>query len=112
MWSDAFNSIIQGDFLLGLFQVLMAIVITVANIALYPIGFIIHGAMPQIDNMLGVLADYFDLAATYMAWVIDAFAIPVEVVTMISTYFLFKFTVSFSLWTFKLVLQWKRTIWG
>lgn len=43
-----------------------------------------------LDGMLTALSEYFDYAATYLAWIIDAFNIPGIVITAISSYYFFR----------------------
>lgn len=110
MWQDAFNSIINGDFLLGLFQVVLATLTSIVNVILYPFGLLIQLWLPALDEGLTALAGYFDYATTYMNWLIDAFAIPAPVLIMVSAYYFFSFTTSFSVWGIKLLLHWKKAI--
>lgn len=112
MWEDAVDQIMHGDFLLGLFQVLMAVIVSIMNLILYPFSLLIKTYMPSLDQGLTALADYFDYAGHYMAWLLDAFAVPSIVVTMVAAYYLFVFTVTMSAWTIKLVIKWKGALWG
>jgi hypothetical protein len=112
MWSDAMNSILQGDFMLGTFQVIMAVSITVVNIILYPFGLLVKTFIPNLDAGLIALSDYFDYATTYMAWILNAFAVPTAVVAMVASYYLFVFSVTFGTWSVKLILKWRQAIWG
>lgn len=112
MFDNALQSLINGDLLLALFQVIMGLIITIANIILLPFSILIAQFLPDLDNGLSNIADYFDYAAQYIAWVAHQLAIPYYVVTLIATYYLFIFTVTFGTWSVKLLLHWKKALWG
>lgn len=112
MWEDALDSILSGDFLLGLFQILMAVLVTIVNLILWPFGLIISAFMPSLDQGLTQLSQYFDYAAQYMAWILNAFAVPSLAIAMVASYYLFTYSATFATWTVKLIIRWKQAIWG
>lgn len=112
MWGDVWSTILDGDFLLAFFQILMAVLVTIVNLLLYPIGLIISQFFPDLDQGLLQLANYFEYASTYMAWIMNSFAIPTLAVTIIVSYYMFTFTTTFAVWTVKLIIRWKQAIWG
>ena len=112
MWQDAVNSIMSGDFLLGLFQILMAVVVSIVNLLLYPFGLIIAQFMPSLNDGLAQVSQYFHFAGLYIAWVINAFAVPSLAITLIASYYFFSFSTTFATWTVKLIIKWKHAIWG
>lgn len=112
MWNEAFDTILQGDFLLGLFQILMATLISIVNLILYPFSFIIESMLPDLNNGLLVISEYFNYAGQYMAWLLNLFAVPAMAITLIVGYYVFVFGTTFTVWTVKLVVKWKQAIWG
>lgn len=112
MWQDAINDIMSGDIIMGLFSLLMALLVTIVNLILYPFGLLISHLMPSLDSGLTQLAQYFDYASQYMAWVLNAFAVPSLAIVMVASYYLFAFSATFSTWTVKLIIKWKQAIWG
>lgn len=112
MWEDAIEAIMTGDILTGIFQLLMSLVLTIVSIILYPFGLLIKQFLPDVDSALSALSEYFVYVAQYMGWILDALLVPKIVITMIVTYYLFRFSVTFGAWGIKLVLKWKKAIWA
>lgn len=112
MWTDAINDIFSGNFLIGLFKILMGVLVTIVNVILYPFGLLIAQFMPALDEGLSLLAQYFDYATTVLSWVINAFAIPKLAISLMASYYLFAFSTTFGAWTIKLIIRWKQAIWG
>jgi hypothetical protein len=111
MWQEAIDTFMNGDFMLSLFQLFMAVVITIVNIILWPFSQLIAASMPALDSGFQQLADYFTYATTYMAWILNAFAVPAMAITIIAAFYLFNFTVTITAWTVKLIIKWKQAIW-
>ena len=112
MWDGLWNAILKGDLLLALFLLILNVIASVVNVILWPFGVLIATLIPSLDGMLTALSEYFDYAATYLAWIIDAFNIPGIVITAISSYYFFRFTTTFTVWTIKLLIKWKVALWG
>ncbi len=111
MWDEAIETFMSGDFFMGLFQLIMAVLVTIVNILLYPFGLLIKATIPSLDTGLAALADYFDYAGTYIAWVLNAFAVPSPVVIMLVSYYTFSYGITITAWTVKLIIRWKQAIW-
>lgn len=111
MWAEAIKTFSDGNVLLGIFQVIMALVVTIVNLILYPFSLLISEFIPDLDNALSALADYFNYAGTYMGWLLNALAVPAAVVTMVAAYYLFSYSVTFGAWAVKLMIKWKKAIW-
>lgn len=112
MWEDAVQAIMQGDFLLGLFGILMAVLVSIVNLILLPFSLIIQTLLPDLSGALEVIADYFDIVGTYLAWVLNAIAIPSLAIVVLVTYYLFAYSTTFTVWIVKLIIKWKQAIWG
>lgn len=111
MWATAVHEIFEGNVINGIFTLVMAFVSSLVSIILYPFSLIVKNVMPDLDTALSALGQYFEYAGTYLAWLLDALAIPSIVVTMIAAYWLFVFTTTFGAWSVKLILKWKKSLW-
>lgn len=111
MWEDAVSSIMNGDWILGVFQLIMAVLISVVNLILYPISLLIESVFPDLSNGLAHIAQFYEYAATYMGWIINLFAVPAFAIMLIAAYWFFSFTATFAVWTVKLVVKWKQALW-
>ncbi len=49
MWQEAIDTFMNGDFMLSLFQLFMAVVITIVNIILWPFSQLIAASMTALD---------------------------------------------------------------
>lgn len=92
------------------FDLVMGLLLSVLDILLIPINYIIDKLIPGLNDALLQIADYFDLANTYMAWIFSAFAIPATAVTLAASYYLFTFLVTVGVYSFKLIIKWKNAI--
>lgn len=111
MWATAVSEIFAGNVISGIFTLVMAFVSSLVSLILYPFGLIVQTVMPDLDEALTALGQYFEYAGTYIAWLLDALAIPGIVVTMVAAYYLFVFTTTFGAWSIKLILKWKKALW-
>lgn len=113
MWENFWNTLLSGDLLLALFQLVLALIGTIVTVIMYPIGLLITTLMPDQTywHISATIELYFDYATTYISWIIDAFAVPHIVLTIIASYYLFRFSLTFGLWTIKLFVKWKQAIW-
>lgn len=112
MFDNAIQSLINGDLFLAIFQVIMGVILAIANIILLPFSMLISEFLPELDGALSNIASYFDLATTYLSWLLYQLAIPEFVVQLIATYYLFVFSVTIGSWSVKLLLHWKKALWG
>jgi len=110
MFDNVARSIVEGNYLQALIQAFLAVVGTVIAVILYPFSLLIETFIPELNDGLSAIAQLFTYADTYMAWLINAFAIPSTAIILISTYYLFAFSVSIGTWGVKLVLQWKKAL--
>lgn len=94
------------DFIFFLIGVLMAIV----SILLMPISILLAAMFPDFDGALNNIASLFGYASTYMSWLLDAFAVPPIVITLMVGYFTFTVISRLAFWGFKVGLNWKKAI--
>lgn len=112
MWATAIQDIIAGDVVAGLFELILAFVSSLVKLILLPFSALIQFSMPDLSQALTQVSVFFDLAGTYMSWIIDSLAIPPIVVTMVAGYWAFVFTTTFGTWAIKLLLKWKKALWA
>lgn len=102
---DGFNSTIME-----VFAAALDVVLTISNIILYPFYAVINAFIPNIDDFFGNLSGLFDIASTYMAWALDALLVPSGILILIYAFFIFRFTVQFTVWNIKRIIIWGALI--
>jgi hypothetical protein len=110
MFDNVARSIVEGDYIQALIQAVFAVISGLITIILYPFSILISTFIPDLDQGLAAIAEMFNYAATYIGWIMNAFAIPGVAIALISSYYLFTFTVSLGTWGIKLVLAWKKAL--
>lgn len=112
MWAEFWNSLLSGDILTALFQLLLAVLSSIVSVILWPFSLLIKQFMPEFDAGLASIADYYVIAAQYMGWLVNALGIPGFVLSLLAAFYLFKFSVTFIAWGVKLMIQWKKAVWA
>lgn len=102
----------SGNLLLALMQLVLAIVSTLVSIILLPFSWLIQQFLPEFDSGLNSIAGYYEYASTYMSWIINALGLPAIVITMVAGYYIFTWTITFSVWAVKLLISWKKALWA
>lgn len=110
--SEFLESIINGSFFMAIIEIILQIIVVIINILIWPFGLLIKSILPDIDQAMDAIADYFDLAGTYISWLLNALAIPPVVISLVVGYYIFAFTVTFGAWLIKLLIKWKQALWG
>lgn len=110
MFDNVARSIAEGNYLLALIQAFLSVVSALISVILLPFTVLIETFMPSVNDGLSALAEIFVYANTYMAWLLNALAVPAPAILIISSYYIFAFTVSLSTWGVKLVLSWKKAL--
>lgn len=108
MWENVWLTILQGDFLMALFMAILALLITIVNIVLYPISLLISTFIPDLNQGLLAISDYFQMASTYLAWGINLVAIPSAVFIVVIAYYSMVLVLNIIVWVGKLALIWVR----
>lgn len=111
IWADFWNSILRGDYLLALFQLILGVVITIVNIIIWPFSVLISTLFPSLDGVFAAISQYFTYAAQYMAYILDMVGLPAIAVTLIAAYYFFTWTVTFAAWSIKLLIKWRKALW-
>ena len=76
------------------------------NTLLGPIDTLIQEHLPGLDSALNSFASFFNLIGSGISWVLDAFAIPSELIALLVAYWAFKLTVPILFSALKSILQW------
>jgi len=111
IWDGLVDAIVRSDIFLIIFKVIMGVVMTIVNIVLYPIGLLIKHTMPALDTGLLYIKQLFEYSYEGLVYLIDLFHIPSLAIIIISGYFISAFTITFGIWTVKLVIKWKKALW-
>lgn len=93
-----------------MFNFIIGLLVAILDLILLPFNLLITNYAPGFDDALMTIADYFNYANTYMAWIFSAFAVPTFAITMAAGYYLFVFTITFGAYSFKLLLKWKNAL--
>lgn len=93
-----------------MFNFVIGFLVSILDIILYPINFLVVTYIPELNNALVTITDYFNYANTYMSWIFSAFAVPSFAVTLAASYYFFTWTIQFSAYSFKLLLKWKKAL--
>lgn len=93
-----------------MFNFIIGFLVSILDIILYPINFLVVTYMPGLNDALVTITEYFNYANTYMSWIFSAFGVPTFAVTLASSYYLFTWTIQFSAYSFKLLLKWKNAL--
>lgn len=110
MIQEFFQALLSADWLQQFVVVIMQVMTVIAGIILLPIGALINQLMPGFDNALQNIQPMLDLALTYVGWVVDAFAIPPILLVLLVSYYSFVVVARFSVWMFKLSLNWIKVL--
>lgn len=85
---------------------IISLISSLISLILSPIDNLISSYLPGLDTALNSFDAFFDLISQGIGWVIDAFAIPSEVLSLIVAYWVFKLTLPLLISTIKLVVKW------
>lgn len=100
----------SSTMLSGIMSILLSVVSQIVAIMMAPIGAIINATLPEVDYVFTQVSTWVDYLTEYAGWVINAFAIPSLVITMIITYYGFIVTTSFGAYGIKLAIKWYEAI--
>lgn len=91
-----------GKLLLGVIKLISSLI----TLLLTPIDNLITSTMPGLADVLNSFGSFFNLIGNGIGWVISAFAIPTEILTLLISYWVFKLTVPLVAYTIKFILYW------
>lgn len=85
-----------------------SIVSTAIKFILYPIDSIIVSVLPDLGSSTSAIVDFLNLCFKTIGWCIDALGIPSSLITLVISYYVFKYTLSFGVLNFKLIIRWVK----
>lgn len=95
------NAILTGIFNIVLFLV---------NLILAPIDALLSAAVPDTANALQSVANMFQLATSYLGFVVDMTGLSAQAIALIVMYFTFKLTYPLVVYTIKLAVKWYNSM--
>lgn len=88
--------------LIGIFKVITKLI----SVLLAPINLLITNMLPDFNNMLTIVGNFFSQVGTYTGYILDSFLISNEVVSFLILYWVFKLTFPFLVYSIKLIIKW------
>lgn len=88
--------------LIGIFKVVTKLI----SVLLAPINLLITNMLPDFNNMLTIVGNFFSQVGTYAGYILDSFLISNEVISFLILYWVFKLTFPFLVSSIKLVVKW------
>lgn len=85
---------------------IISLISSLVNVILSPIDTIITNNLPSLSNALDSFSTFLGYIGQGIGWVIDAFAIPTTLISLIASYYIFKLTVPLLMYTIKLIIKW------
>lgn len=92
--------------LIGIFKVVTKLI----SVLLAPINLLITNSLPNFNNMLTIVGNFFSQVGTYTGYILDSFLISNEVVSFLILYWIFKLTFPFLVYSIKLIVKWYDTL--
>lgn len=100
------NDYLNTNFLETLITIVIQILTAITNIILLPFNLLIGAYFPDLSGALDNISALFDLAGTYIGWVLSFLGVPAILLTLVLAYYLFTITVTLGVWGVKLALKW------
>lgn len=93
------------NFLGGFIQLILDFVIYIVNILLIPFDFVIDSLFPDISNALGLISDAFNVAFTYVGYILDSSGLYGHTIVFIVEYIIFRITLPLQIWVIKTAIN-------
>lgn len=104
--TDFLNGLMSGNVLETLLTLIIQLLTTITNIILYPFNILIDSLFPNFTNALDNITALFDLATTYISWILSFLGIPAILLSLVLAYYVFSITITLGVWGAKLALKW------
>lgn len=88
--------------LTGIFKLIIGLV----SLILSPIDNLISSLLPDLDNALTAVANFFNLVGQSIGWAISTLGLSSEALSLIVLYFTFKLTAPIAFYMIKLAIKW------
>lgn len=85
---------------------IFTLVTNLVQILLSPIDTLISSALPNLQSGLNAIGSFLTLVSSSIGWVLSAFGLSSECLSLIVLYFTFKLTVPLTISTIKLAIRW------
>lgn len=95
-----------GEILIGIFNIIMAVVLMLLKLLLMPIDFLIEQSIPTLTTAFTAVGSYITAILTNIGWVLSITGIPAIAFGLIAAYWLFKLTLPVNVWFMKLAVNW------
>lgn len=108
--ADWITGILNSEFVENFIVIIVKVVMALVNLILFPIGALIETLVPDVNDGIGAIAQYFEYAGQYVGFIIDAMLIPTAALAVIGTFFTFVITIQFIVWGIKLASSWLKVL--
>lgn len=85
---------------------IFSLVTNLVQILLSPIDTIISTALPNLQTGINAIGQFLTIVSSSIGWVLSAFGLSSECLSLIVLYFTFKLTVPLTISTIKLAIRW------
>jgi hypothetical protein len=89
-------------------ETVFSVIATLIKIIISPLDAIIMNLLPDVAKFTNYITDFLNLCLTSIGWVIDVLGIPTGLITIVISYFTFKYTLTFSVFIIKIILGWVK----
>lgn len=93
-----------------LFQGMLYIVTSIIQVILYPIDLLISFFIPNLEVAFIKIGDLFNLIETPFKFLVNMTGLSSFSLSLIFSYFIFKFTLPFQVYIIKLAVKWYKAI--
>lgn len=92
--------------LMGVFKLVIGLV----NVLLTPINLLITNYLPDLSNALSLIRQLFNLAFTYIGWVLDSMFISPETISLLIAVLTMRLTIPLAINAVKLAIKWYNAL--
>lgn len=92
--------------LMGVFKLVIGLV----NVILTPINLLITNYLPDLSNALALIRQLFNLAFTYIGWVLDSMFVSRETISLLIAVLTMRLTIPLAINSVKLAIKWYNSL--
>lgn len=92
--------------LIGIFKIITKLI----SLLLTPINSLISSMLPDFNDMLTIVGNFFQQVGTYAGFILDSLLIYDNVISFLILYWVFKLTFPFAVSGIKLVVKWYNSL--
>lgn len=90
----------------NIFNFILGFIISFIKLILLPIDAIIVTYLPDVDNLILNVSNFFNIAFSSVGWVLDLLAITPEMIQTLIIYYSFILVAPYLIWLIKVVVKW------